>query len=138
MLEQEREASWFLRGRILNDVATAGLVGSGELLDFGHEDGELVATAFGWQAWFPVDLEDGVEAACRLVMDQIQDGVIDRLGRPWPELLDVDGRFVGVLDVGEAAGIACWSLRGVAFCAVGQLSAAVPAAGLRLAQGVAR
>jgi hypothetical protein len=136
--ERIQEATWFIWGRVIGDVATAGLVGVGELLRFGTEEGEVVATAFGGQHWFPVHLEDGPEAACRLTMDQLQDGVVDRLHRPWPELLDDSGAFVGVLDVGEARGIACWVLRGVPFCAVGQLSAAIPAAGLRLAQGAAR
>lgn len=64
--------------------------------------------------------------------------MVDRLHRPRPELLDADGGLVGVLDVGGAGGIACWVLRGVPYCAVGQLSAAIPAAGHRLAQGAAR
>jgi hypothetical protein len=54
-------------------------------------------------------------------------------------LLNADGGFVGVLDVGSAGGITCRVLRGEAFCAVGQsCPAAIPAAGLRLAQGAAR
>jgi hypothetical protein len=137
-VDRIRDATSFIWGRVLNDVATAGLVGVGELLLFRVEDGEVIATAFGGEHWFPIHLADGPEAAVGLTMDELQDGVVDRLHRPWPELLDADGGFVGVLDVGQASGIACWVLRGVPFCAVGQLSAAIPAAGLRLGQGVAR
>lgn len=133
-----REATSFISGRVIRDVATAGVVGVGELLRFRMEDGEVLATAFGGEHDFPIELQVGVEEACALVADQIQDGVVDRLARPWPELVDADGHFVGVLDVGKPGGIACWTLRGMPFCAVGQLSAAIPAAGLRLAQGVAR
>jgi hypothetical protein len=132
--DQVRDATSFIWGRVIGDVATAGLVGVGDLLRFGIADGEVVATAFGGEHDFPIELQEGPEAACALVMDQLQDGVVDRLHRPWPELLDLDGAFVGVLDIGTPAGIACWVLRGVPFCAVGQLSAAIPAAGLRLAQ----
>ena len=116
----------------VGDVATAGLVGVGELLHFGTGDGETVAWTFGFQSGVEVDDGDGVEAACTVVMDELQDGVMDRLGRPWPELVDADGGFVGVLEPRLVTGIACWVLRGVPFCAVGQLSAAIPAAGLGL------
>jgi hypothetical protein len=128
-------ATSFLRERVLTDVATGQLrkEWQGELLVFRMEDGEILATAFGGEHDFPIELHDGAESACALVTDQMQDGVIDRLGRPWPELLDENGRFVGVLDVAEVGGIACWVLRGVPYCAVGQLAGAIPAAGHRLA-----
>ena len=127
------DATWFIHGRVSGDVMTTGLLGVGELLAFGHEQGEPVVWSFGYQSEVPYDLADGVEATCALVMDQVQDGVIDRLGRPWPELVDAGGTFVGVLEPAVASGLACWALRGVPFCAVGQLSAAVPANGFRLA-----
>jgi hypothetical protein len=135
-----RDATSFIWGRVIGDVATAGLVGVGELLRFRVEDGEVLATAFGGEDDFPIELHEGVESACAVTAGQLQDGVVDRLHRPWPELVDGEGRFVGVLEAGEAdqtGGIACWALRGVPFCAVGQLSAAIPAAGLWLAQGAA-
>jgi hypothetical protein len=122
----------FLRGRVLLDVTTSGYEWTGVPLAFRVQDGEVVASAFDGEHDFPVHLEDGAEVACESTMDQVQDGVIDRLGRPWPELLDADGAFVGVLDPGQADGIACWVLRGVPYCAVGQLAGAVPAAGHHL------
>jgi hypothetical protein len=131
------DATSFVRERVLVDIATSGLEKQwvGELLVFRMEDGEVVGTAFGGEHDFPVHLDQGAETACALTADQMQDGVIDRLGRPWPELLDVDAAFVGVLDVAHAGGIACWVLRGVPYCAVGQLAGAILAAGHRLANG---
>jgi hypothetical protein len=131
-------ATSFIRARVAADVRTSGLAVEGELLAFRTEDGEVLATAFRGEHDFPIELHEGPESACALTADQIQDGVVDRLHRPWPELVDADGGFVGVLDVATAAGIACWVLRGVPFCAIGQLAGAVPAAGLRLGQGAAR
>jgi hypothetical protein len=130
-------ATSFLRARVPADVSTAKLQKEwvGELLVFREEDGELLATAFGGEHDFPIDLQEGAESSCALVVDQMQDGVIDRLGRPWPELLEATGTLVGVLDVAERDGIACWVLRGVPYCAVGQLGGAIPAAGHRLASG---
>jgi hypothetical protein len=122
----------FVRDRVLADVGTSGLVWPGALLTFRPEDGEVLATAFSGEHDFPIELQLGVETACSIVADQFQDGVIDRVGRPWPELIDAETRFVGVLDVGTPAGIACWVLRGVPFCAVGQLAAATAAAGYRI------
>lgn len=130
--ERIEGATGFIRRRVLDDVATSGLDWSGELLTFRMEDEEVLATAFGGEHDFPIELQIGVEGACALTIDQIQDGVIDRIGRPWPELLDADGAFVGVLDVAQPGGIASWVLRGVPFCAVGQLAGAVPAAGRTL------
>lgn len=130
-------ATSFVRGRVLADITTSGLEKQwvGELLVFRMEDGEVVGTAFGGEHDFPVHLDEGAETACFLTADQMQDGVIDRLNRPWPELLDPDGEFVGVLQLAEVGGVACWVLRGVPYCAVGQLAGAVPAAGHRLASG---
>jgi hypothetical protein len=130
-------ATSFVRTRVLTDVSTAELEQQwvGELLVFRMEDGEVLATAFGGEHDFPIELHIGAEGACALTADQMQDGVIDRLGRPWPELVDTSGGFVGVLDIAQADGIACWVLRGVPYCAVGQLAGAIPAAGHRLANG---
>jgi hypothetical protein len=132
--ERIEAATSFVHDRVCLDIATSGLqqVWIGDLLVFGMEDGEVIGTAFGGEHWFPVHLDEGAETACALTADQMQDGVIDRLGRPWPELLDPHGAFVGVLDVAKHDGIACWVLRGVPFCAVGQLAGAVPAAGYTL------
>jgi hypothetical protein len=131
-VEKVQQATWFIWRRTVGDVATAGLVGVGELLNFRTEDGEIFASAFGGEDDFAIELHTGVESACALVAGQLQDGVIDRLGRPWPELLDADGAFVGVLEAATRSGIACWVLRGVPFCAVGQLAGAIPAAGYTL------
>jgi hypothetical protein len=45
-------------------------------------------------------------------------------------LVDPAGASLGVLEPALVEGLAGWALRGQAFCAVGQLSAAVGAAGL--------
>lgn len=126
------DATGFIRRRVVTDVATSALEWDGELLAFRMEDEEVLATAFDGEHDFPIELHIGVEGSCALTIDQVQDGVMDRIGRPWPELLDPDGAFVGVLDVGTPGGIACWVLRGVPYCAVGQLAGAVSAAGHRL------
>ena len=135
--DQIDAATSFVHGRVVTDIATSGLTKQwvGELLVFRMEDGEVVGTAFGGEHDFPVHLDQGAETACYLTADQMQDGVIDRLARPWPELLDKDGAFAGVLEPAEVGGIACWVLRGVPYCAIGQLAGAVPAAGHRLASG---
>jgi hypothetical protein len=133
MKAEDQAALEFVRTRVAADAATAHPLDADELLRFDLEDGELISVAFDGESSFPLDLEDGVEATCRLVLDQVQDCVTGRQHRPWPELRHGDGRFVGVLDPGEQAGLACWLLRGVPFCAVGQLAGAVRAAGLRVA-----
>jgi len=46
---------------------------------------------------FPVSLRDGVEAAVVDVASALQDDVIDRLGRPWPEV-NVGGQAGAVLE----------------------------------------
>ena len=125
-------AHWFIHGRGGGGGAPARRGGGGGLLPDGPGDGEAGAWADGVPSPGAGDDGDGVEAACTVVMDELQDGVMDRLGRPWPELVDADGGFVGVLEPRLVTGIACWVLRGVPFCAVGQLSAAIPAAGLGL------
>jgi hypothetical protein len=127
--EQVDAALFLIRTRVLADVATTGLEVE---LAFRVEDGEVVASAFGGEHDLPVHLEDGVETACAWVASELQDGVADRLNRAWPELVDGDGMFVGVLEPTAAGGVAVWAVRGVAFCAVGQLAGAVPARGHRL------
>jgi hypothetical protein len=94
----------------------------------GAED--LVATVFAGRHEFPLGLEDGVEYACWNLKNQVQDDVVGELGRPWPELVDLSGSTLGVLEPTLVGGLAGWALRGRAFCAVGQLTAAVAAAGL--------
>jgi hypothetical protein len=127
-----RTTTEFVRQRVLDDVRTSRYQWTGEPLVFRIEDGELVGSAFGGESDFPVHVEDGAETACALTANEVQDGVIDRIGRPWPELLDAEDQFVGVLEIGTPGGIACWVLRGMPFCAVGQLVGAAPAAGYRV------
>lgn len=106
------------------DPSWAGPAASGD----GPED--LIASVFDGRHEFPLGLEDGVEYACWNLANQVQDDVVGELGRPWPELVDPSGTSIGVLEPALADGLAGWSLRGRAFCAVGQLTAAVGAAGL--------
>jgi hypothetical protein len=94
----------------------------------GAED--LVVTVFAGRHEFPLGLEDGVEYACWNLANQVQDDVVGELSRPWPELVDPSGATLGVLEPTLVGGLAGWALRGRAFCAVGQLTEAVGAAGL--------
>jgi hypothetical protein len=53
--------------------------------------------------------------------------------QPWPELLDSQGRFVGVLaPSSDDLGVAQWHLRDEPFCAIGHLHKACEAAGLTI------
>lgn len=122
----------FVRARVEPDAATAGPLDADVLLRFDLDDGEPIGVVFDGESSFPLDA-DGVEAMCRRVMDEVQDCVTGRQHRPWPELCDGDGGFVGVLDPGERAGLACWLLRGEPFCAIGLLAGAVRAAGMSVA-----
>lgn len=82
---------------------------------------------------FPAGLEGGVEQVCWNATWQLSDDVMGELNRPWPELTDAGGAFVGVLDVpAEPPDVAVWMLKGRAFCAVGQLHKGCEAAGLRI------
>jgi hypothetical protein len=77
-----------------------------------------------------------VEGACSYAAYQLQDDVMGEHNRPWPELLDSEGRSVGVLESPvDAPGVAAWHLRGEPFCAVGQLHPACAAAGLTIKTG---
>ena len=96
----------------------------------GDAAGDLIVSVFGGRHEFPLGLEDGVEYACWNLADQVQDDVVGELGRPWPELVGPAGEPLGVLEPMLLGGLAGWALRGRAFCAVGQLPAAVTAAGL--------
>ena len=80
---------------------------------------------------FQAQLQGGVEQACVTIAWQLQDDVMDKLNRPWPELLDQHGNFVGV-PTPDAGPIAAWKLKDEPFCAVGHLHRAVDAAGLRI------
>jgi hypothetical protein len=108
------------------DPAWAGPEAAGD----GAED--LIASVFGGRHEFPLGLEDGVEYACWNLANQVQDDVVGELGRPWPELVDPLGETRGVLEPTLTDGLAVWAVRGRPFCAVGQLTAAVGAAGLSL------
>jgi hypothetical protein len=78
-------------------------------------------------------LEGGTEQACWYAAYQMQDDVMGEHGRPWPELVDHSGAFVGVLSLpSESPEIAVWELHGRAFCAVGHLQLACVAAGLTI------
>ena len=58
-------------------------------------------------------------------MSAVQDAVVDRTGRPWPQVVGEDGTTIGVLDVELLAdGAAGWTLRGDDIGPVGQLVAA--------------
>lgn len=63
-------------------------------------------------------------------MSAVQDAVIDRTGRPWPEILDSGGTPIGVMDVDMLPdGEAGWTLKGDAIGPVGQLLAACASRG---------
>jgi hypothetical protein len=91
---------------------------------------DLVATVFAGRHEFPLGLEDGVEYACWNLANQVQDDLVGELSRPWPELVDPSGATLGVLEPTLVGGLAGWALRGRPFCAIGQLTATVGAAGL--------
>lgn len=75
----------------------------------------------------------GLESACAEAMSVVQDAVVESLRRPWPEVDDVGGVGVGVLDVAlEPSGIAHWALRGEPICPVGQLVPTCRALGWRI------
>ena len=82
---------------------------------------------------FPLQLQGGTEHACWYAAYQMQDDVMGEHGRPWPELVDPSGSYVGVLSPSsEPPQIATWELAGRPFCAVGHLQRACVAAGLRI------
>ena len=65
---------------------------------------------------------ESVDQTLCLAMDQIQDDVMDELGRPWPELVDDHDTFVSVLVPGLLAeGGAVWSDGRGHQCAIGEL-----------------
>ena len=72
-------------------------------------------TAHGMTFTGDAPLEELVAA----VADQLQDDVVDNLGRTWPE---VSGR---PLFASAASGVACWCLDGRPWCAIGQLDQAL-------------
>lgn len=77
-----------------------------------------------------IGLENGSEQGCLVVMSAVQDAVIDRTGRPWPEVLDKEGTTIGVLDVDLLPdGSAGWTLRGDRVGPVGRLVAACTSRG---------
>jgi hypothetical protein len=143
-------ATGFVAGRMAADFADVAGLPSDELLALRDDPGwstdgqpppadsqsgpeDVIAVLLGGRHEFPAGLEDGVEYASYLIADRLQDGIIDDLGRPWPELRDAAGRSVGTLEPRYEHGLAHWALRGDPFCAVGQLTRAVPAAGLSIA-----
>ncbi len=83
---------------------------------------------------FPLQLQGGAEYACAYAAWMLQDDVTGEHRRPWPELTDADGRFVGVLvpPADGSVGLAQWQLNGQPFCAVGHLHRACGAAGLTI------
>jgi hypothetical protein len=116
----------FVRKRLEADFQGMGLA----QVEFRVEpSGDVTCVCGGHEFLLPFD---DAESACAYAAYMLQDDVIDRLGRPWPELLDPGGKFIGVLvapaDAG-GSGIAHWALRNDPFCAVGHLHQAVQAAG---------
>jgi hypothetical protein len=128
---QVEAAMQFIRRRVLDDLVSAIDLPADEVLALRLGGGEVLATVFHGEHDFPVELHEGVEEACALVAGQVQDDVIGRLGRAWPEVHSPGGDAVGVLEPAcEPIGLAHWALRGRPLCAVGQLTSAVAAAGL--------
>lgn len=58
---------------------------------------------------FPVDLDDGPEAALVTIADKLQDDVMDELHRPWPQV--GDGELVVLEPVLDETGLAVWASR---------------------------
>jgi hypothetical protein len=136
---EERIASviHFVAERITADFAETGLKVEFRIdpqwsgLDATNGPESVVAVGGGHE--FPLHLEGGTEAACWYAAYQMQDDVMGEHGRPWPELVDPSGAFVGVLSLAaEPPQIATWELAGQPFCAVGHLQRACAAAGLRI------
>ncbi|MGH3415281.1 MAG: hypothetical protein ACRDSS_02330 [Actinocrinis sp.] len=80
-------------------------------------DGETI-TAHG----MPFTARAPYEPLVAAIANQLQDDVVDNLGRTWPE---IDGR---PLFASADSGVACWCLDGKPWCAVGQLKEALVAA----------
>ncbi len=72
--------------------------------------------------WFRVAAPEPAQALCD-IMFQLQDDVMDELGRPWPEVTDDDGAHLAVLtpSLGEG-GFAEWSDGKGTRCPIGELS----------------
>jgi hypothetical protein len=135
--ERIASATQFVAERISADFAETGLMiefridpqWSGPDVTSGPES--VVAVRGGNE--FPLHLEGGAEQACWYAAYQMQDDVMGEHGRPWPELVDHAGGYVGVLSLpSEPPQIATWELAGRPFCAVGHLQRACMAAGLRI------
>ncbi|WP_062464404.1 hypothetical protein [Demequina soli] len=55
------------------------------------------------------------------LVSEVQDWVVDELGRGWPELVSPDGAFAGLLEPGIVAGETVWRSPGATPVAVGDL-----------------
>lgn len=88
--------------------------------DIGDTD-DLFAQADGH--WLRVPAT-AVQDAAAIILSQLQDDVIDSLGRGWPEITDADGTFAGVaVPLSEAAAPeAGWYVRSRQVSAIGQLA----------------
>ncbi|MDN4612868.1 hypothetical protein P5G50_00270 [Leifsonia sp. F6_8S_P_1B] len=128
-----------IRSLVLADVATSG-VALGEFTlfdgrssagtspdayrviegDIGPTD-DLFAQVDGH--WMRI-AADTVPDAASMVLAQLQDDIIDALGRGWPEIVDANNRFEGVAVArGESAGEpAGWYVNTRRLCAIGRLA----------------
>lgn len=72
--------------------------------------------------WFRY-LSEGTEASLAAgVLSQIQDDIIDELGRPWPELT-IENRYAGILEP-SPSGVGIWTAATGYSCPIGALGAA--------------
>ena len=56
------------------------------------------------------------------IIEEVQEWVMDELGRGWPELCDSDGNFVALLKPMAQGQHVVWSARGTAHAPVGELA----------------
>ena len=74
-------------------------------------------------SWTTLPIEQGMGRTITAIASAVQDHIVDTIWRPWPELVDQQGRS-DVLDVTTVDGQAVWVGRGFESCAVGDLLAA--------------
>lgn len=82
-------------------------------------------------SWTTLPVEQGAAAVTTAIASAVQDHVIDQMHRPWPELVDSDGRSA-VLDVRSDGDRAWWVGTRFQRAPVGDLEAAARAQNLMI------